>query len=197
MHMCLCTHAHTHTYMKDREAFLLSHSSKREVRSCGGVSGKREKVSEPVNSEYCTVWGRWQLNERQSCSKAVNIPVAWFPRGETVVDRLTKPYNTLEPKLTRIAMDPRFPDPQKRRISLAFSPSIFPCLCIPPVLWRGKCAANCTDMCTWAAPWSCWNRSESQCNLGGEDSATGDSINRGSKQEWSGSRAPWPGLGTT
>lgn len=37
----------------------------------------------------------------------------------------------------------------------------------------------------------------SQCNLGGDDSATGDSIDRGSKQECNRSRAPWPGLGTT
>ena len=196
MHTCLA-HVRTYTYMRDREAFFLSHLSKREVRSCGGSLGERETVSEPVNSEYWMVWGKWQLNERQSCSKAVNIPAAWFAQGKTVVDRLTKPYNTSESKLTLIAMHPRFPDPQKRRVSLAFSPSIFPCLCIPPVLWRGKCAANHTDMCTWAAPWSCWNRSESQCNLGGDDPAMGNSTDRGSKQEYSGSRAPWWGLGTT
>lgn len=134
----LCVHAHVsvpmcaHTHTWEREAFFLSHFSEREVRSCGGGSGEREMVSEPVSSEYWMVWGKWQLNERQSCSKAVNIPAAWFPQGKTVVDRLTKPYNTSESKLTLIAMDPRFPDPQKRRVSLAFSPSIFPCLCIPP-----------------------------------------------------------------
>ena len=122
----VCAHVHTFTYMRDREAFFLSHFSKREVRSCGSGSGEREMMSEPVNSEYWMVWGKWQLNERQSCSKAVNIPAAWFAQGKTVVDRLTNPYNTSESKLTLIANGSQIPRSSEEEGLSCFLPLHFP-----------------------------------------------------------------------